>query len=451
MMALMLRDAHQFKPVLAEIESDPGSPLGPLMFWIVIVLLTLMVAWLCIGTIDIVVTTRGRVIPQTKQKLVQPLETGVVKSIFVVEGQHVKKGQLLMEIDPGSTTPDLESAQQNLAYAETESNRIQSQLANQAYTGGSATQEALYDTQRAELQGRLASKEQELAQVADQLAEAMADEATSADLLKVVASKRARLEPVQDLVPKNEWDQVEKDYLTYTKNLTSARNKQAELRHRRQQLDVDKTTIEREMQTKLLSQLADTEKHIIDYSSKEKLVTFRQTKQQIKSPVDGTIDQLIIHTVGGVVTPAQKLMSLVPDDTKLVIESQVKNQDIGYVHEGLPVTIKLDTFNYQKYGTLPGTLIHVSPDSRNPDNQPIAAEPADSLNDPQKKEKEAMAQPYYTVYIRPEKKSLMVDGKDTPISVGMTVTGEVIVGRRRIIEFFIYPIIKSFQDSVKLR
>lgn len=464
-MALMLRDAHEFRPALAEIESDPGSPLGPLVFWIIIALLTFLVAWMCFGTVDIVVTARGRVIPQAKQKVVQPLETGVVQAIYVKEGEHVKKGQLLMEIDPASTMPDLQAAQKSLAYAETESNRIQSQLANEAYSGGSATQDALYDTQRAELQSRLASKEQELMQVADQLSEAMADAASNAELLKLTETKRERLAPVQDIVPKNEWDQVEKDFLNYSKNLNSARNKQAELKHKRQQLDVDKATIEKEMQTKLLSQLADTEKRMIDYSSQKEEVTFRQSKQQIKSPVDGTVDQLMVMTVGGVVTPAQKLIALVPDGGQLVIEAQLKNQDIGFVHAGLPVTLKLDTFNYQKYGTLPGTLVHVSPDSRTKDNMPIAAEPADSLNNPQQQEKEAMAQPYYTVYIRPDKvkvdgekvlvengvPSLSVDGRVTPISIGMTVTAEVIVGKRRIIEFFIYPLIKSFQKSVQLR
>ena len=151
--------------------------------------------------------------------------------------------------------------------------------------------------------------------------------------------------------------------------------------------------------------------------------------QAIKSPIDGFINELEVHTVGGVVTPAQKLMTIVPKDSKLKIKAKVLNQDIGFVEEGMDVSIKIDTFNFQKYGIIKGKVLVVGRNSV--EDEKLGA--------------------IYEVFIEPENTILLVEGKEQSIKTGMSATCEINIGKRRIIEFFIYPLIKYLDESIKVR
>jgi len=106
-------DSHEFKPLLSEIEEEPESPIGLFTFWTVVALIAVTTIWLIVGKVDIVVTTRGVIIPAGESKVIQPLDVGVVSQILVKEGDYVKKGQPLLEIDPSTTEPALESSREN--------------------------------------------------------------------------------------------------------------------------------------------------------------------------------------------------------------------------------------------------------------------------------------------------------------------------------------------------
>lgn len=162
---------------------------------------------------------------------------------------------------------------------------------------------------------------------------------------------------------------------------------------------------------------------------KNKRIQLEKQKQIIKSPTDGYIGQIFIHTIGGVVTPAEKLMSVVPKDAKLKIKATVMNQDIGFVQVGMPVSIKVDTFDFQKYGLLNGEVTYVSPNSIEDEKQG----------------------PIYEVFIKLNNSKLMVEGKEQTVKTGMTTNNEIKIGKRRIIEFFIYPLIKYLDESIKVR
>ena len=152
-------------------------------------------------------------------------------------------------------------------------------------------------------------------------------------------------------------------------------------------------------------------------------------KQELKSPIDGYIGQLFVHTIGGVAGPTDKIASVVPEDTELIVKADVLNQDSGFVSPDMPVIIKLDTYNFQKYGVLNGVVTVVSPNSV-------------------EKEREGRI---YEIYIKPEDKALMVEGKEEHLKIGMTTTNEIKIGKRRVIEFFIYPLIKYLDESIKVR
>lgn len=160
-----------------------------------------------------------------------------------------------------------------------------------------------------------------------------------------------------------------------------------------------------------------------------KEIEFKKQQQNIISPVDGYVNTMLIHTIGGVVTPAEKVISIVPVDSPLVIKVAVLNKDIGFIKEGMPVQIKVDTFDFQKYGMIQGKVKKVSKDSVEDQQQGLV----------------------YDVFITPITKTLMVDGKEQSISTGMGVSAEIKTGKRRIIEFFIYPIVKYWTEAISIK
>ena len=331
-------DAHEFEPLLAEIEQSPINPIGPTIFWLVITFIVIASAWMYFGKVDVVVTARGMVIPDGEQKLVQSLDKGVVSSILVKEGDYVEKDQVLTIINPAEHEPGLE-----------------------------------------------------LNNIAEEQAKTIEQIAATKTRLSFARDRKIRLEAVRDILPKASYDEATEQVTVLSHELKALESTFEELENRKEQL-------EKQIQT-------------------------------IKAPIDGYVNKIAIHTIGGVVTPAQELMTIVPKDSKLVIKAKVMNQDIGFIDEGMDVSIKIDTFNFQKYGILKGVVTLVG---------------VNSIED------ERLG-PVYEVYIRPEDTTLMVEGKEQSIKSGMSSTNEINIGKRRIIEFFIYPLIKYLDESIKVR
>lgn len=331
-------DAYEFAPLLTEIEHSPANPLGNTVFWIIIFFIFFAFLWMYFGKIDVVITSRGLIIPDGEEKVIQPLEKGVISQILVKEGDYVNKGQILTIITPAEHEPGLE-----LAQIKEEEIKLREQLAN-------------------------------------------------AKSRYIIASDRLnRLESVRDIIPQARYEEA----------FTEA----TALRH-------EKISLEASL--------------IQNKTKKEQLEKQIQT---IKSPIDGYINKLEIHTIGGIVTPAQELMTVVPKDTKLKIKAKVMNQDIGFIEKDMDVSIKIDTFNFQKYGIIKGKVLVVG---------------ANSIED------EKFGQ-IYEVFIEPMNTVLMVEGKEQSIKVGMSTTCEINIGKRRIIEFFIYPLVKYLDESIKVR
>ena len=226
-------------------------------------------------------------------------------------------------------------------------------------------------------------KEEE-AKVAEQLAD-------SRSRYSIAVASKNRLESVRDIIPQARYDEASKEVSELSHNIGALSASLAEIRNKRTQLE--------------------------------------KQKQILKSPIDGYVNTIFVHTIGGVVQPAEKIMTIVPKDAEMQIKAKVMNQDVGFIESGMPVSIKVDTYNFQKYGILDGVVTVVSPNSVKDEH----------LGD------------IYEVYIDPKNTTLMVEGKEQSIKYGMTTTNEIKIGKRRIIEFFIYPLIKYMDESIKVR
>ncbi len=207
----------------------------------------------------------------------------------------------------------------------------------------------------------------------------------------VALSNKKRLDTVKDIIPMSTYDTSVNEVNDLSHEITSLSASLTEIRNKKLQI---------EKQTQIL-----------------------------KSPIDGYVNNILVHTKGGVVSPAEKILTVVPKDAKKLIKAKVLNQDVGFVEKSMPVSIKVDTYNFQKYGILDGEVVIVSPNS---------------VKDEQLGE-------IYEVYIEPKNSTLLVEGKEQSIKYGMTTTNEIKIGKRRIIEFFIYPLIKYMDESIKVR
>jgi len=430
-------DSHEFKPLLVEIEDRPLNPLGRTVFWVIIAALVFFTIWMFVGKVDVVVTARGKVIPDGEVKMLQPLTTGVVSGILVKPGDFVQKGQVLMEIDPSDIEPELESMKANLKQLDLEILRLECILEHKPFAPDVSkydesiikVQNEIYYSTIKRLQKQLRVKAEELKQVEEQLESMKTTRAQNVYLLNLSQDRLSRLKEVKDILSKDEYDKAESDYKDNEKSIKTVGHKINELVAARARIFKEIDFIKEDERNKLLTELVEKRKNYKYLRANMDKAAYISARQQIVTPVNGYVNKLFIHTIGGVVTPAEKLVSIVPANSPLVIKAMVRNKDIGFVSVGMNVSIKIDTFSFQKYGLLKGTVKHVSRDSIEDENLGLV----------------------YEVYVNPSETSLLVEGIETPITTGMSLTAEIKVGKRRIIEFFIYPLIKYLDEGISVR
>jgi hypothetical protein len=169
--------------------------------------------------------------------------------------------------------------------------------------------------------------------------------------------------------------------------------------------------------------------------------------EQLRSPIDGKVQQLSIHTVGGVVTAAQPLMVIVPRDRELLVEATVSNSDVGFVHVGQEVEVKVETFTFTRYGLLQGRIIDLSPDTvtRGDPKRGTTSGAGD------RDERQTSSSPAYVAKIRLDQSSMMIDGQEQALGPGMAVTAEIKTGQRTIIGYLLSPLVAYTSESLRER
>lgn len=431
------KDKHEFTPLLVEIEERPTSPLGRWLLWSILAFLIIGLLWLFLAKIDIVVSARGKVVPDGEIKTLQPVETGVISSIRIKEGQHVTKGELLMEIDPSVTESDLSSKQQNLALLELETDRLNALINDRVFIPNPycknntaiATQQMMYASTRMAYDQQRQVIEEQIAQSNEQTEAAKVDKYRLQQLLASAKKSEARLKEVLDIIAKRDYEEAQNQRIEYQEQLSMKEHAIAQSQGRHSELKEQLRLITQEYKNKLLTELTQKSKEATALRTEVETIAFRHAKQQIISPVDGYVGKLLVHTVGGVVTPAEKLLTVIPKNVPLIIKATVLNQDVGFITKTMEAAVKVDTYDFQKYGLIHGEVKHIADDAI---------------------EDEKLG-PVYEIAITPTDTTLKGEGKTLSIHPGMSVTAELTVGKRRVIEFFIYPMIKYLDEGLSVR
>ena len=431
------KDKHEFKPLLIEIEDRPMNPLGRSLLWIIIAFITIGGLWLYLAKIDIVVSARGQVIPRGEIKVLQPIETGVISKLLVKEGAFVHKGEILLEIDPSVTETNLDSKVKNLELLELEIKRIIALIKNKSFITPKKyndkelllTQRLIYKTTKQGYEQQKALIDQQVLQIKQQIESAKIDKNRLEQHQKNIQIKEQELLKVIDIIAKDEYDKVQKEAIEYEEQIRMKVHDIVQLQEKLSELAQKKLLVTQGYKDKLLAELTKKRKEATLLKVEIESIKFKKAKQAISSPVDGYVSKIMVHTIGGVVTPAEKLISIVPKDAPLIIKATVLNKDRGFIKKGMLSELKIDTFNFQKYGLIDAVVTHIS---------------NDAIEDKK-------LGPVYEIYLKPKKDFLIVKGKKVYLTSGMSVTAELKVGKRRVINFFIYPLIKYLDEGMSIR
>jgi hemolysin D len=439
----------EFLPAALEVIETPPSPAGRAIIWTIMAFFLIALLWACIGKVDIVAVAQGKIVPSGRVKVVQPLEAGVVKAIHVEEGQNVEAGQLLLELDSTLSEADKKRLQNEWLTAELDKARLKALInaVKQQTQKGLEIQPYLnthilqyLNTATVDLsQHRLTQQyNQYLAEAASlyqnvlqQQAELRATDEHIEQLNGTIPLITERAEAIKSMldsgaVSRADWLKIEEERIGQVKERDIQKSNRQRILAAIENAKQQQQALSAKYRSDWLGQLTDAESRI--EAAEQELVKAEQRNalQKLVAPVSGKVQQLAVHTVGGVVTPAQPLMLIVPDDEAIEVEAWVQNKDIGFVEAGQPVEIKVETFPFTKYGVIDGQIETLSTDAVTDEEKGL----------------------HYVAQVSMAKTSIQADNKLVNLTPGMAVTVEVKTGKRRVIDYLLSPLLRYKEESI---
>jgi hemolysin D len=437
--SLFRTDDAAFLPAALEIVETPVSPTARATAWVLLGGLALVILWLCLGRLDIVASAPGRLIPASGVKLVQPATAGIVHAIHVEDGQRVRAGQTLIELDPTISSADTEEARKGLETAQLAAARDKAVLGaldghGFAFTAPPGTAADIAETSRSLARSKLAEIEASSAQHAADRQAAVAARAEA-------QSQLAKLDQTIPLV-----DQEVDAYEKLLAKGFAPRLKVIEIRRERLGIVRDKATAVEttrkadaqiaESGSALAMDRAQARAELLDDLARNEAEARARGQELIKSrqrsgmhslvaPVDGVVTQLAVHTVGGVVEATKPVMVVVPLGERLVVEAKLRNRDAGFVRVGQPAAVKFDAFPFTRYGTIPGTIREISSDA--------VADPKLGL--------------VYVARIALARETIDRDGEAVALTPGMSATVDIRTGRRSIASYLLGPVARRASEA----
>jgi membrane fusion protein, hemolysin D len=460
------RDRHElaFLPAALEIVESPPSPLGRAIGLTIIALFGLGLAWASFGEVDIIASAPGKIIPSGRTKVVQPFETGVVRAIHVHDGQSVHAGEVLIELDPTMNEAERNHLRSDLTSAQLDVARLRAALSDAADpvaefhppAGASDTlvamQRRFLASQTAEFAAKLASLDRQRAQ---KEAERSTIGATIAKLDAMIPLVQQRLGRRQQLMEKELGSKI--IYLETLQQLVEQRQEREVQQSRYREAEAalaalieTRAQAEAEHRRMLSSDLVEAERKAAGLAEDLIKAEQRTRLQALTAPTDGIVQQLAVHTVGGVVTPAQALLVIVPAESQLEVEAMISNRDIGFARTGQQAEIKVDTFPFTRYSLLHGTVLSVSQDAivREEPQQGAAGKVAGaevSSSEPRGQEL------IYAARVSLDRTQMQIDDNLVNLSPGMAVTVEIKTGSRTVMSYLLSPLMRYKEESLRER
>ena len=372
---------------------EPRLPRATLVAWSLFALLAAFIAWASLFHLDEVTTGSGKVIPSSHEQVIQSLEGGIIHSLMVREGDIVERGQQLAQLDRTKTESSVLESESRLNAALATAARLKAEVNDTELTFPEELDDdvelvkqetALYQSRRESLEKGLAGLRQ------------------GAELVQ------RELSLTRPLVTQGAASKVEVLRLERQKN--ELENKITEMKNQyyvRAREELAKANAEIEAQRSVMKGREDS-----------------LTRLTFNAPVRGIVKDIDVTTVGGVIPPNGKLMSLVPLDDQMVVEAKISPRDVAFIHPGQKALVKVTAYDYSIYGGLEGEVTMISPDT---------------LQDEVKRDVY-----YYRVYIRTDSNHLTnKQGQEFPVFPGMIATVDIKTGSKTILDYLLKPLNKA--------
>jgi len=434
----------QFLPAALSLQETPVSPTPRVAMWMLIVFAVLALLWATFGKIDVVATAQGKVVPNDRIKTIQPFETAAVKAIHVTDGQTVKAGDVLIELDGTSAQADKNRIMGDLVEAQLQVARGKAMILalDRGKIPSLQRSADIDETKFLEGQGMLLGQHSEyiakLGRIAAEIATREAELQSTWELVhkleQTAPIAKQRAQDFRELldrnfVSKHGYLELEQARIEQEADLANQRSRLKEIEAALREGLGQRAVMTAETRRVSLDSITDGQQKTAALKQELLKADSRSKLMQLTSPVDGTVQQLSVHTVGGVVTPAQPVMVIVPRGNPLEVEAFIENKDIGFVKPKQVAEVKIETFQYTKYGTIHAEVTSVS---------------HDAIND----EKRGLI---YSMRVKMDRAIINVDGTDVNLSPGMAVSVEIKTGKRRVIEYFLSPLMQYGHESLRER
>jgi hemolysin D len=434
----------QFLPAALELMETPLSPAPRAAMGLLVAFAVITALWAVFGRIDVVAVAPGKVVPNDRTKIIQSFDTATVVAIHVADGDEVSAGALLIELDAASTQADVRRLSLDLLNARWEAARAQAMLdafANEApwtiHASTAPDPERLEQEQRI-LEGHYGDFQAKLTRIDADIARREAEYQSTREVVRklerTLPMTQQRARDFQSLVAKNfvsrhAYLEKEQARIEQEADLATQKSRLKALLAALDEGRSQRRAFVAETRRLALDTLEEARQKIAAHAQELIKAETRHKRMRLIAPVDGTVQQLSVHTLGGVVTEAQPLMMLVPRDHPIEVDALLENRDIGFVAPGQEAIVKVETFPFTKYGTLEAIVHSVS-------------------NDAVSDEKRGLVSP---MRVTLKQTSLLVENRPVKLSPGMAVTVEVKTSQRRVIEYFLSPLLQYKDESLRER
>lgn len=449
--------ADDVTPMLLEFQSPSAALIEQKVpansrytLWVLASTFLVALALMAAVPIDRVVMAQGKLVTTTRHVVIQPLETSIVRSIDVREGEVVKTGQLLARLDQTFVAADADALESQVSSLQAEVDRLRAEVDGLPYVGDgtppSQLQSLIFTQRNAERSFRLENYRQRIDGVQVRVAQAMADVESYTTRLAVarqVEGMRVELER-QAVGSRLNTFQAQLDRNEAGRLLDTARSQAVSGQREMQALMAERDSYVQQARNESTQQLTDQGRKLSEASENLTKARMRRGLVELRADRDSVVLSVAPVSVGSVMQTAEQFLTLVPVDAPLEIEAMVDGRDAGFVGAGDPVTIKFDTFPYAIYGTADGTVRILSPDSfRNPNEDRTRQMSRGRAGT------EDFGNAYYRARMTIDTMKLRHLPEGFRLSPGMPVTADIKIGKRTVLAFLFSRIVPVTQEGLR--
>lgn len=435
-------DANDWKSQVQEVTQSQKPIQARVILYVIVLLFICLIVWAGFAQVDEITRGEGKVIPSQQMQVIQSVDGGVVEEVLVQEGDHVKKGDLLIRIDPTRFTSNLNEVNAKIFALQTKVRRLTAQVSGTGYTSGSvpdgispseaaqilAQESQFYSESIRELSQRTLTNQ---GAVSTRQGESQRAQAALAQAERAYQMAVRELDTTRPLIKTGAVSEM--DILRLERDVSNAdgerRQAAANLRATQSSIsEAQSRTSEAAVSLKnqWRNELADAQAQLVSLKQSISGVADRVKTTDIRSPANGIVQKIFYNTIGGVVKPSDQVAEIVPLDGQLIVEAKVSPKDIAFVRPELPAVIKFTAYDFSIYGGMDATVKHISPDTFTDEK----------------------GNTYYIVRAVTDRPTF---GKNLPVIPGMMVQLDIMTGKKTILSYLLKPILKAKQNALTER